>query len=757
MKRSRIVALSLVAFLGLSALAGCNGLVGDQDVELAPSDGSAEDGTVAAEGGRDSSSGVDATADGKAGGDAGPGGDGTAPGDGPATGDAPGDAAPEAAPCGPTTCANGCCSAAGACVTTASNGNCGKGGTLCAVCGTGAECNATGTACTCDATSCPGGCCDGLTCVPQTAQDAGTCGASGNACGKCAAGQACQNGGCSCGGGSCTTGCCSQAGQCVTSNTTTCGVGGVSCVTCGSGQECTAQGACTCDATSCPNGCCLGGPTGTCELYGSQSITSCGAAGATCAPCGSGKECNGSGACVCDSISCAGGCCVGGPTGSCELYANQLPTSCGSGGATCKDCGSGLTCSAAGACVCNATSCATGCCAGGTCQVQAPAACGTAGATTCTDCTTKILHATAICTTGATCDYSACATGYADLDGNRANGCETVNPLGTPEGQGGQLLLWLRADTGYASGTWTDQSGKHANGTCTGAACPLVNVDGNGHKSLHFDGSTKSIQLTDPGGQYDSFNPTIFVVGIPLGTSQAGANLIRFSDSSGVNTVTLQRDATNTSSMDFHETTSSTSPSIAEGQAWAGDMEILVASIDVTGLGSFSFYTQGTQVAGIVGQLGFPPTATRTASWIGSNGSTAGFAGEVYEVVVFTGAMSQTSLTNVQNYLNTYYGGISARPRLRRDDPQLARVLDAAAADGPLGHRDGAGPTRRSPRQRAGQRGLRGALEELEVVPGLELERELLPGAPCARTRRRAACTLLDEHVVLRVALRGLG
>jgi hypothetical protein len=268
-----------------------------------------------------------------------------------------------------------------------------------------------------------------------------------------------------------------------------------------------------------------------------------------------------------------------------------------------------------------------------------------------------INHATPVCTASAACDYTACSPGWADLDGNRLNGCETMTPLGTPEAAKGQLLLWLKADTGYANGTWLDQSGKHADGTCS--SCPAVFVDSKNNSALYFDGSSNQITLSDPNGQYDSsFNPTIFVVATSLGVSALNASLIRFADASGTNTVSLRRDTGNTTSMDFAETTASTSPSLAQGLAWDGDQEIVVGTIDVTGLGDFWYYTQGAQSGGIVGQMGVPPTATRSASVIGSNGAGGYLAGYVYQVVVYKGAMSQTSLTAVQNYLNTYYGGI---------------------------------------------------------------------------------------------------
>lgn len=41
-----------------------------------------------------------------------------------------------------------------------------------------------------------------------------------------------------------------------------------------------------------------------------------------------------------------------------------------------------------------------------------------------TNCATQVLHATGISCSSSACNYAACAAGYGDCDGNRANGCE---------------------------------------------------------------------------------------------------------------------------------------------------------------------------------------------------------------------------------------------------------------------------------------------------------------------------------------------
>ncbi len=218
-------------------------------------------------------------------------------------------------------------------------------------------------ACPCTPTSCPDGCCDNTgTC--QTSRD-GTCGIHGVACVQCGLGQACNSAGaCDCAPG-CGT-CCSNH-VCITTqneNNTTCGSGGIACVGCSSGTSCGLSGSsyqCLCNSATCANGCCATGTPGTpqgqvCDK--SESINSCGLHGAVCEPCGFGLGCNGTvGQCQCGPSTCTGGCCTTDTGGNavCEVPGAQSVTSCGSGGAQCAPCKGANTCDSTGKCSCPAT------------------------------------------------------------------------------------------------------------------------------------------------------------------------------------------------------------------------------------------------------------------------------------------------------------------------------------------------------------------------------------------------------------------
>ncbi len=151
----------------------------------------------------------------------------------------------------------------------------------------------------------------------------------------------CNSATCSC-GASC-RGCCSD-GSCVEladETNTMCGAGGAACEPCATDNECdTAAGQCVCNSNTCPGGCCLGLR---CVSYASESSKTCGTNGEACASCAAGQECDTAiGTCVCNSTTCAAGCCNG---DICVLYAAQSPMQCGTGGTECISCSSPSVCS----------------------------------------------------------------------------------------------------------------------------------------------------------------------------------------------------------------------------------------------------------------------------------------------------------------------------------------------------------------------------------------------------------------------------
>ncbi len=211
-------------------------------------------------------------------------------------------------PCDASTCATGCCDAAGNCRTGDTSDACGGGGAACANCASdGKGCVSgvcQGAPPPCSASTCAG-CCDAAgTCQPGTTTK--QCGASGKACEACAGPQAtcAQPGGyCAafpaCGPLTCPDGCCDSKGQCVGGKaTSSCGQKGQACKDCGAeGQDCAPQGFCFagkhCGPDNCAGCCTLTG-----ECLAGAANDACGQFGAVCATCTGGAECKGF---ACDS------------------------------------------------------------------------------------------------------------------------------------------------------------------------------------------------------------------------------------------------------------------------------------------------------------------------------------------------------------------------------------------------------------------------------------------------------------------------
>ncbi|MBI5529430.1 MAG: hypothetical protein HY897_24150 [Deltaproteobacteria bacterium] len=208
-------------------------------------------------------------------------------------------------PCGAATCGTGCCDAAGNCVTVPTNTQCGANGAACQDCtATAARYCFEGSCSTCNATTCPGGCCDaGGGCLAGTSNN--SCGTGGASCANCeSSGKTCINFTCQmCDAATCPDGCCDADLVCQPGTAdAACGLGGAGCVDCdpaGTQRACTNK-ACICNKTLCKNkdhwNCCL---PATQECVDGYNPEHCGDYGDQCVKCKPDEECDwGSQSCV---------------------------------------------------------------------------------------------------------------------------------------------------------------------------------------------------------------------------------------------------------------------------------------------------------------------------------------------------------------------------------------------------------------------------------------------------------------------------
>lgn len=279
------------------------------------------------------------------------------------------------------------------------------------------------------------------------------------------------------GGGAC-TGCVFNNNCFDPTGTVLCGSNGSSCIECPSGETCQ-RGQCVftsaCDAMTCP-GCC---EQGSCVPLAAQLNFACGRNGATCSQCPPGTNCSAQGLCVpgpaCGPMSCAG-CCI---MGSCFATWLQGEQTCGSGGAMCRACNPGETCSN-GQCVggppqCSLTTCPNGCCDNGRCIpdfAQNPSQCGTGGGR-CNACPPNSVCNGGVCTTQL-CNSQNCSNGCC-----QGNSCIPTQFQSTGQcgafGQACGICLGGTTCTGGRCTSSACNSLNCPNGCCSGSQCvPLA-------------------------------------------------------------------------------------------------------------------------------------------------------------------------------------------------------------------------------------------------------------------------------------------
>ncbi|MFO0563478.1 MAG: hypothetical protein U0269_35975 [Polyangiales bacterium] len=257
-------------------------------------------------------------------------------------------------------------------------------------------------------------------CEVNTQTDVNNCGACGTVCPM---GQFCVAGACRvdctaprtiCGAGAMMT--------CVDlqSDTSNCGTCGTACSIANATAAC-AMGACGIASCNAGFGNCDGNAMNGCETNTNTSLSHCGGCGMGCAPANATGACT-AGACGIASCNAGFANCDGNPANGCEVDTNTSLSHCGGCGMVCAPANATGVCTAGG---CGIASCNAGFadCDGNPangCEVDTrtnAANCGMCG----TVCSTP--NGTASCAMGV-CGVASCNMGFADCDMSAANGCE---------------------------------------------------------------------------------------------------------------------------------------------------------------------------------------------------------------------------------------------------------------------------------------------------------------------------------------------
>ncbi len=196
-----------------------------------------------------------------------------------------------------------------------------------------------------------------------------------------------------------------------------------------------------------------------CEVDTRTSQTNCGACGRVCSPSNATGVCMAGGRCAIGTCNTGFADCDGDPSNGCEINLNGDVANCGTCRIMCTAMGGTAACSAG---MCGLTMCSAGLAdcdrAGNSCETNTNTDvnnCGSCGAAC------SLANATAGCA-GGRCTVARCNDGFADCDGNPANGCE-VN---------------LRADNNHCGACNARCAPANAAGACLAGSCTVAACTG---------------------------------------------------------------------------------------------------------------------------------------------------------------------------------------------------------------------------------------------------------------------------------------
>ncbi len=308
----------------------------------------------------------------------------------------------------------------------ASLGNCGTCGNVCNLANAAEVCNNGACAvATCDAGF---GNCDNQAangCETNLNTTVASCGSCGNACNLANASQSCVNGACAV--GACNAGfdnCDNLAANgCETnlhSTVTGCGACGNVCSLANATEAC-ASGACAVGSCNAGFGDCDNQAANGCEINTNSNVSNCGTCGTVCSFANAAASCTNA-ACAMGTCDAGFGNCDNQAANGCEINTNTNVSNCGACGNVCTLPNAAEVCTA-GACAvatCEAPFANCNNLPADGCEINL-----TNNALNCGGCgnVCNLPNAVPLCAAGM-CGIASCLPGFADCDGNVANGCE---------------------------------------------------------------------------------------------------------------------------------------------------------------------------------------------------------------------------------------------------------------------------------------------------------------------------------------------
>ncbi|MEZ4406427.1 MAG: hypothetical protein R3A52_08130 [Polyangiales bacterium] len=412
--------------------------------------------------------------------------------------------------------------------------------TNCGACGTACEATPNAfpgclagrcvTSCVMGFLDCDGNAANG--CESDLRSDALNCGACGRACdlpratGTCVTGQ-CRVTACDDGFADCDLSAANGCEANLRGDVANCGMCGRVCTVSGGTPACT-NGACGVATCGAGRGDCDGNAGNGCETDLNTSVSNCGACGTGCALPNATATCA-AGRCAVGSCAAGFADCDNNPANGCETDTRSSTASCGACGAACA--------LPNGTAACVASRCTlTGCSAGfADCNANGADGCETNLGTSAGHCgacgaACSLANATAACAGGA-CLVSACNSPFANCDGSAANGCE-VSTATDPRHCGGcgrACSLPNVAVAGCGGGSCTvvtcaagfaDCDGNAANGCEVNTQTSASNCGGCGvacPSGVCREGACQSFggafELSDPSCASRCFNGNAYVGG----------------------------------------------------------------------------------------------------------------------------------------------------------------------------------------------------------------------------------------------------